>query len=426
MRFFSPRGLWRNQDFLKFWTGETVSAFGSQVTAFALPITAAFTLHATALQMGVLSFLAFAPMLFLTLFAGVAVDRLPRRPVLIMTSIGQVITIGAIPFAALLHVLRLEDLYALALISGCLTVFFEVAYQAYLPLLVEQEHTLEGNSKLETSHALAQIAGPGLAGWLVQVMTAPLALLIDACSFLIAALFLSWVKKPEPRQEPHAHATERAVFKEIGEGLKMVLHHRLLWSIAACNGTINFFNSAFVSIAVLYIVRDLGIAPAMYGLIISMGSVGALLGSFLAKQLANRLGIGPSIVGSALLYGVGSVLLPLASASPMLAILLLMLSWFVQSLALIVFNITQVSLRQRLLPGHLQGRLNASMRFLICSALPVGSLLGGVSASAIGLLPTTMLSAGGMLLAFLWVLFSPVASLREQPTLKNSEELSMS
>jgi MFS family permease len=420
MRFFSLQGLWHHKDFLKFWTGETISAFGSQVTAFALPLTAALTLQATAIQMGLLSFLAFAPMLFLSLFAGVVVDRLPRRPVLIIASLGQAMTIGAIPFAALLHLLRLEYLYALALVSGCLTVFFEVAYQAYLPSLVEQEQTLEGNGKLETSHALAQIAGPGFAGWVVQVITAPLAMLIDACSFLISALFLCWIRKPEPRKEPHE--TEQAIFKEIGEGLKTVLHHRILWSIAACNGTINLFNSAIMSIAVLYVVRDLKIEPIMYGFITATGSLGALLGSFLAKQMAGRFGIGPVIVGSALLYGVGGLLLPLASVSMMVAIPFLMLSWFVQSLTLIVFNITQVSLRQCLIPGRLQGRLNASMRFLICSALPLGSLLGGACGEAIGLLPTIMFSTGGMLFAFLWVLFSPVASLREQPSLKSSEE----
>jgi MFS family permease len=420
MSFFSRQGLWYHKDFLKFWLGETISAFGSQVTAFALPITAALTLHATPIQMGLLSFLAFAPMLFLSLFAGVAVDRLPRRPVLIIASLGQAITIGTIPFVALLHLLRLEYLYLIALLSGCLTVFFEVAYQAYLPSLVEQEQMLEGNGKLEASHAFAQMVGPGFAGWIIQLITAPLALLIDACSFLISALFLCWIRKPEPQKEPHK--TELVVLKEISEGLKIVLQNRILWSIAACNGTINLFNSAIMSIAVLYIVRDLKIAPILYGFITGMGSLGALLGSFSAKYLARRFGIGPVIVSSALLYGIGGLLLPLASISTMLAIPFLMLSWFVQSLTLIVFNITQISLRQCLIPRRLQGRLNASMRFLICSALPVGSLLGGVSGEAIGLLPTIIFASTGMFFAFLWVLFSPVASLQEQPAWKSNEE----
>jgi MFS family permease len=409
MRFFLPQGLWHHKDFLKFWTGETINEFGSQVTAFALPMTAVFTLHATAIQMGTLSFLAFAPMLFLTLFAGVVVDRFPCRPVLLLTSLGQIVIIGSIPLMAFVHLLRLEYLYGVALFSGCLTVFFEVAYQAYLPSLVEQKHLLEGNGKLETSHACAQIAGPGLAGLIVQWLTAPFAMLVDVCSFLIAALFLSWIRKPEPRKD--RHETERALFKEISEGLKAVLQHRILWSIAAYNGTINLFNSAILSIAVLYVVRDLKIEPLMYGFVLSMGSGGALVGSFLAKRIADRFGIGPTIIGSTLFYGVGGLLLPLAGISPGVTLPFLILSWFVQSLTLVVFNITQISFRQGLLPGHLQGRLNASMRFLICSALPIGSFLGGAAGSAIGLLPTIMLSSVGMLFAFLWVLFSPVSSL---------------
>jgi predicted MFS family arabinose efflux permease len=328
------------------------------------------------------------------------------------------VSIGTIPFIALLHLLRLEYLYGIALFSGCLTVFFEIAYQAYLPSLIEQEHLLEGNGKLETSHSFAQIAGPGLAGLIVQWLTAPFAMLIDACSFLIAALFLCRIRKSEPRKEHHE--TEQAIFKEIGEGLKAVFHHRILWSIAACNGTINLFNSAFMSIAVLYVVRDLKVEPIMYGFVLSMGSVGALVGSFLAKRIADRLGIGPAIIGSALFYGVGGLLLPFASVSAMMAIPFLMLSWFMQSMTLIVFNITQVSFRQCLLPEHLQGRLNASMRFLICSALPIGSFLGGAAGEAIGLLPTVILSSIGMFLAFLWVFFSPVSSLRGQPALRES------
>ena len=178
-----------------------------------------------------------------------------------------------------------------------------------------------------------------------------------------------------------------------------------------------------MSIAVLYVLRDLKVEPIMYGFVLSIGSVGALVGSFLAKRIADRFGIGPTIIGSSLFYGIGGLLLPLASASTMVALPFLILGWFVQSLTLIVFNITQVSFRQCLLPDHLQGRLNASMRFLICSALPIGSLLGGVAGEVIGLLPTVIFSSIGMFFAFLWVLFSPVSSLRRQLTLQSNKEL---
>ncbi len=327
---------------------------------------------------------------------------------LIGTCLGLTVSVGSIPFIAFLHLLRLEYLYGIAFLSGCLSVFFEVAYQAYLPSLVEHEHLLEGNGKLETSHSFAQIVGPGLAGLIVQWLTAPFAILIDACSFLIAALFLWRIRKPEPRKEHYE--TEWAVFKKISEGLKTVFQHRVLWAIAACNGTINLFNSAFLSIAVLYVLHDLKVEPIIYGVILSMGSIGALMGSLLTKQIVDRFGVGPSIIWSALFYGIGGLLLPLAHASTMGAIPFLMLSWFIQSLALVVFNITQISFRQRLLPGHLQGRLNASMRFLICSTLPIGAFLGGAVGEAIGLLPTVLLSSIGMFFAFLWVLFSPIST----------------
>jgi MFS family permease len=395
---FSLPGLWKHKDFRKFWTGETISAFGSQVTAFALPITAAITLKATALQMGTLSFFAFIPMLVLSLFAGVIVDRLPRRPILIITSLAQTIVLGVIPLAALFHLLRLEWLYIIAFISGSLTVFFEIAYQAYLPSLVEQEHLLEGNGKLETSHSLAQIVGPGLAVWIVQQVTAPLAMLIDACSFLIAACFLCWIRKAEPAKEPSKQGQK--IWKEISEGLKIVLHHRLLRLIAYYNGTINLFSSATMSIAILYIVRDLNIKLSIYGFILAIGSLGALLGSLLAKPLANRFGVGPTIVGAIILYGTGSLFLPLAGIVRILTLLFLVLSWFLQGLALMVFNITQVSLRQRLIPQQFQGRLNASMRFLVCSMLPIGSLIGGLLGETIGLFPTITLASIGMCFAF--------------------------
>ena len=222
---------------------------------------------------------------------------------------------------------------------------------------------------------------------------------------------LCWIRKPEPGKDQHD--TEWAVFKKIGEGLKPVLHYRVLWSIAAYNGTINLFNSALLSIVVLYVIRDLNIAPILYGVVLSMGSIGALMGAFLTQRMVHHFGIGPSIIGVAFCYGIGGLLLPVAHVATMVALPILMVSWFVQSLTLVVFNITQISFRQCLFPGDLQGRLNASMRFLICSTLPLGSLLGGAAGEAIGLLPTVMLASLGMFFAFLWVLFSPVASLRE-------------
>jgi MFS family permease len=405
------QNLWRHKDFLKLWTGETISAFGSQITAFALPLTAVLVLGATPVQMGILSFLAFAPMLFLTLFAGVLVDRLPRRPILIFTSFGQAVVLGTVPLVTLFGLLHIAYLYGVVFGCGILTVFFEVAYQAYLPALIEQEQMVEGNGKLEMSHALAQIAGSGLAGGIVQLFTAPLAIVLDAFSFLVSATFLCCIRKAEPAKvhygpQPH-------IFRQMWKGLQVVLCNRILWSIAACNATMNLFSSVNSSIIVLYVIHDLSIKPIIFGFITATGSIGALVGSLMARPIAKHLGIGPTIVGSVLCYGIGGLFLPLASGSPWLVILCLVLSWFIQNMMLIIFNVTQVSMRQSITPWHLQGRMNASMRFIICSALPLGSLLGGLLGAAIGLRSAILIGALGMVLAFLWVLLSPLARMRE-------------
>jgi MFS family permease len=407
----ASQNLWGHKDFLKLWTGETISEFGSQITAFALPLTAVLLLGATPVQMGILSFLAFSPMLFLTLFAGVLVDHLPRRPILIFTSLGQAIILITLPLAALFGFLHIEYLYVIVLCCGVLTVFFEVAYQAYLPSLRAQEQMVEGNGKLEMSHALAQIAGSGLAGGIVQLFTAPLAIVLDAFSFLISATFLCCIHKVEPAKVHHGPQSH--IFNEIKEGLQIVLHNRILWSIAVCNATMNLFSNANASIVVLYVVHDLAIKPIIFGFITATGSIGALIGSLVAKPIAKRFGIGPTIIGSVFCYGIGAFFLPLAGGSSWFVILCLVLCWFIQNMMLIIFNVTQVSMRQAITPWHLQGRMNASMRFLICSALPLGSLLGGLLGTAIGLRSAILMGALGMSLAFLWVLFSPLVHMRE-------------
>jgi MFS family permease len=407
----ASQSLWHHKDFLKLWTGETISAFGSQITAFALPLTAVLMLGATSVQMGILSFLAFAPMLFLTLFAGVLVDRLPRRPILIFASLGQAIMLGTVPLAALSGLLHIGYLYIVVLCCGVLTVFFEVAYQAYLPSLIAREQMVEGNGKLEMSHAFAQIAASGLAGSIVQLFTAPFTIVLDAFSFLISATFLCCIHKAEPVK---VHCGVRShIFKKIREGLQLVLRSRILWSIAACNATMNLFSSANASIVVLYVIHDLAIKPIIFGFITATGSIGALVGSLVARPIARHLGIGPTIIGSVLCYGLGALFLPLAGGSSWLVVLCLVLNWFIQNSMLIIFNITQVSMRQSITPWRLQGRMNASMRFLICSALPLGSLFGGLLGTAIGLRSAILIGALGMLLAFLWVLLSPLARMRE-------------
>jgi MFS family permease len=405
-------GLWRHPEFMKLWTGQTISQFGTQVSQLAIPLAAALVLNASPAQMGLLGAFEFAPFLLLSLFAGVWVDRLPRRPVLIVADVGRTALLASIPLAALLHVLSMEQLYAVALLTGVLTVFFDVAYQSYLPVLVSREHLVEGNSKLEVSRSVAQIAGPGLAGALVQLVTAPMAMLVDALSYVASVISLLFIRVKEP--DP-LRADGRAIWAELREGLAIVLGNPLLRSIAGCTGTSNLFGNAMQAVYVLYVTRELGLQPATIGLIFAMSGPGALLGAVVAGKLASSFGLGRTIVGSIFLGGLANLLVPLAGGPPALTIGMLMAAMFFGGVANPVYNINQVSLRQAITPDHLQGRMNASMRFIVWGTIPIGALLGGALGQVFGLWPTIVAMVLADLLAPAWVLFSPVRQLRTQP-----------
>src|SRR6266581_5807108 len=226
----SLSGLWRQPDFVRLWTGHTISRFGSEISQLAIPLTAALVLNASAFQMGLLGTFEFAPFLLLSLFAGVWVDRLRRQPILIVADIGRAVLLGSIPLAAVLGVLRIEQLYVVGVCTGVLTVFFDVADQSYLPALVSREHLVEGNSKLEVSRSVAQIAGPGVAGALVQLITAPMAVLVDALSFVASVISLLFIRVREPAPVRNDGPTG-SIWSELREGLAVVLENPLLRSI---------------------------------------------------------------------------------------------------------------------------------------------------------------------------------------------------
>lgn len=406
-------GLWRHADFLRLWAGQTISQFGSQITLLALPLTAALTLHATPAEMGILSAAETAPFLLVGLFAGVWVDRLRRRPILLLTDLARGVLLLAIPLAALLDVLTIALLYAVAFLVGILTVFFEVAYQSFLPALVGREQLVEGNSKLEVSRSAAQIAGPGIAGGLVQLVTAPIAILVDAASFLVSALFLAFVRVTEPAPAPRAE--RQTVWKDIGEGLRVVFGSPLLRAIAGCTATGNLFSNMVQAVYILYVTRQLGLGAGAIGGIFAIGSTGFLLGALVAGRVARRFGLGPTIIGSNVFGCLGIGLIPIAHGPARLAAPLLVAAQFIVAFGSPLYNINQVSLRQAITPDHLLGRMNATMRFIVWGTLPIGALIGGALGSSIGLRPALIVGAIGQCLAFLWVFFSPVRALREQP-----------
>lgn len=409
-------GLWRHPDFLKLWVGQTVSLIGSEVTLLALPLTAVLTLRASALQMGLLRAAGYLPALLVGLFAGVWVDRLRRRPILIAADLGRAALLGSIPAVALLGGLRMEYLYVVAFLVGIMSVLFEVAYRAFLTPLVRREHLMDANSKLETSQAVAQLAGPGLAGALVVLLTAPVAIAADALSFLLSVASLGMIRAPEPA--PTAPASQRGIRREIGEGLRIVMGNPVLRATVGSSGTTNFFSAILNSLAVLYLTRVVGVGPGVIAGMFVVGSLCGIVGSLFAARISRHVGPGPTLIGAMLLIGGGELILPLGGTAPhLVAVPLIAAGIGLGALGDIFYNINVNSLRQSLVPDRLQGRANASMRFVIWGAQPIGAVIGGVLGERIGLTPTLLITAVGTLCASLWLVFSPIRRLREQPSM---------
>ena len=416
MRSLWPHGgLWRHPDFLKLWAGETVSIFGSQVSQLALPLVAIVVLDATAFEVAALGTVQFLPFIIFALPAGVWVDRMRRRPILIAADTARAVLLVTIPAAYLFDVLTLGQLFVVAFLFGFSTVFFDVAYQSYLPSLVEREQIIEGNSKLEISRAGGQVGGPGLGGVLIELFGAPMAILIDALSFLGSALFLWRIRKVEHAPAKSATTAEKpSLWKELREGLHFVLGNANLRAQAGCTATSNFFASVAFSIFLVFAVRELGLSAGLIGVLLSVGAAGSLLAAFTAMRIARRFGIGPTTIAMAVLFG-PTWLLVAVSPSGYAAIPFLVAAQLVFGFTVVVYNIVQVSYRQAICPPRLQGRMNSVMRFMVWGTIPPGTLLGGALATWVGLRETILVGAIGGGTAFLWIVLSPQRHLREMP-----------
>ncbi len=410
--------LWRNADFVKLWVASTISLFGSQVSGIAIPAIAIITLGVSPFEAALLGFFDMLPFILFTLPAGVWVDRLRRRPILISGDLGRAIALATIPIAYAAGFLTIWQLYLVGFVAGILTVFFDVADQSYLPSLLEADRLIEGNSKLQVSASAAQIGGQGVGGAIIGLVTAPFAVLADALSFLVSAILILLVRKPErtPARNVDAETGRgRSMRTEIAEGLRYVLGNRYLRNIAASTGSSNLFSSLMFSIFLVYVFRTLGLSPLTIGLVSGLSNVGFLVGAVIAGRVATRLGVGRAIVGSALLAGVAGLLIPLAPESAV-AIPFIFLAEFVTGVMVVIYNVNQVSLRQAITPERMQGRMNATMRFIVWGTMPIGIIIGGILGSTIGLHATIWVGAIGGCFAFVPVLFSPVRSLREIPT----------
>ena len=410
------RTLWRHGDFMKLWTAQTISQVGDEITQFAIPLVAAITLEAEPFEFALLGTFQFLPFILLTIPAGVWVDRLRRRPILIAADIGRAVLLMSIPIAFIGGWLTLYQLYVVAFLVGSLEVFFDVAYQSYLPSVVDRDRLVEGNAKLELSQSGTALIGPVIGGFLVHLLRAPIAIVFDAISYAVAVLFLLLIGKREAAPEPHDASTgpRPSMRRDAAEGLRYVLGHRYLRYIAACTGTLNLFGNIGTAILLLYLVNDLGMTPITLAIVFAAGNLGVFAGALSSERFGRWFGVGPTIVGSAFVSAFA--LIPVAIAPRDNPMPFLIAAVFIGSVTAVVYNVNQVSLRQAITPDRMQGRMNATMRFIVWGTIPIGTLAGGILGTVIGLQNTIWVGAIGTFLGFLPVLLSPVRSIQEMPT----------
>jgi MFS family permease len=406
-------GLWAHPDFLKLWTGQSISELGSQVSQLAIPWIAAVELHASPLQFAMLGTLGFLPFILFALPAGVWVDRLRRRPILIVGDGARAALLVLIPVLWAAGVLRMWQLLVIQFVFGVFTVFFDVAYQSYLPALVDRDKLIEGNSKLQLTVSVAQVAGPSAAGGLIAAVTAPYAIFLDAVSFLISTVFVLRIRKQETPPVRAAGAPKPKMWPEVKEGLAWVVRHRWLRAIAACTGSSNFFSSISFSIALLYFTRSLHLSAVEVGLVFGVGACGSIIGALVANRLQRAIGVGRTILFPTMLASLSALAYPLAPRSFPLPVLILGQAAF--GFGAVAYNITQVSLRQAITPERLQGRMNAAMRWIVWGTIPLGEIAGGGIATAFGLRAALWVGAIGSLFTFLPIAFTSVRSIRELP-----------
>ena len=410
---FQPasRSLCRHADFMKLWTGETISLFGTRIGSAAMSFAAVITLRATPFQMGLLSAAGYLPSVVFSLVTGAWVDRLRRRPIMILSDLGRTAVLATVPLAAKYGVLSMRHLYFVVLLAALLDLLFDISYRTYLPTLVQREQLLDANSKLTASSSLAEVAGFSICGgWLVQWITAPFAILIDAVSFLASALAIAIISTPEP--SPSDHRAERALVREIAAGGRAIWSDGRLRALGVVALVGGFFPSLWNTLYMLLVVDALCFKPAALGMIFAVGGVSALLGALTARRAADWLGTGRAMVLGLAVGGFAMVLPPLARGPGASSVALLVAHQLIGDGALTVYFIRSVTLVQTVAPHGILGRVNASLRFLNHSSTLIGLLVGGLAGQLVGLRPTMLVGAAGVWLAAGLLAASPIRNCR--------------
>jgi MFS family permease len=407
------RTLWRHRNFLLLWGGQSVSELGSAVTQLALPLTAVVVLGASTFQVGLLTAAATLAFAVIALPAGAIVDRHAKRWLMIWCDLARMLIIGSVPLAAALGSLTMGQLYAVAITAGVCTVFFDVSYQSYLPVLIPRDDLVDGNGKLGATQELARVAGPGLGGALVTLVGAARTMAADAISYAVSVASLLAIRAREETPHPGQRQKLRT---EIAEGLSFVLRHPILRKIVACTGTANLFAAMAVAVQIVFLVRVLHVRPAGVGLLIAGTSLGGVAGGVLSGRLSRLIGSARIIWFSMLVFGLPSLLVPLAE--PGWRLTLFAVGIAAEGFTAVVYNVAQVSYRQAICPPRLLGRMNAAVRWVVWGTLPLGALLGGVLGTWLGVRATIWIGFAGNWAAGWWVFFSPLRGLRDIPELE--------
>ena len=402
-------GLWRHPDFLKLWGAQTVSTVGTQVTFIALPLTAILVLDASAFEVAALAAMDTLPFLLFALPAGVWIDRLRRRPLMVVADFGRAAALLSIPVAYALDALSLGQLFVVGFSVGTFGVLFDLSYLSYLPSLVGREQVASGNARLEATRSAAQAAGPGLGGALVGFFGAPIAILADAISYLVSGGLLAAIRQ----REAAPAAERRPALSELREGIRYVFRQPYLRALTLSIGGSNVFTFMVIALFMVYAVRSLDMSAELIGLIFTTANLAGLAGAVVSGRVVARFGLGPTIVGTAILASLAWLSIPLAPVSNPLPVVVVgaLTGPFFGTM----FNLNQLSLRQAITPERLMGRMNAVVRFMYWGTMPVGSFAGGALATTIGIRPTLFVGIAGGTLAFVPLLATSLVRLRAIP-----------
>lgn len=402
--------LLRQPEFLKFWAAQSISQLGDQITYLALPLVAVLTLDASAAQMGLLTAAELMPHLLFSLAAGVWIERRAnRRRLMIVADIVRAGLLVSVPLAAAFGLLTFPQLYVVGFLVGTCAVLFDISWATLFISVVPRRDVVDANSKLSATRALSFVVGPSIAGFLVQLLTAPVTLLADAMSFIGSALFLGRIRT----EEPSAANREESALQSLRTGFRYVFGDELIRPSLFCTATINLFNYVFHAIFILYATKTLGVEPGLLGLVLGAGAVGGIVGAFLAVRVERLIGLGPAYTLGCVLFPLPLVLVPLASGSETRIVAMLGLAEFFCSVGVMVLDVNGNSMSFLRTPDRLRSRMSGTYRFVNYGVRPLGALLGGALGTAIGLQTTLWIGVLGALAGVLFLFFSPIPRLRE-------------